>query len=393
MAGMTEPPREPVASTLAAFLSGEATSSQAADVLRWAQAHPDNASQLDALREAWRAIAKREPIVGNAWSADEMWARVAPRLDEAARPGLRLVRTSGETQTHASHALSAAPRSRAPRFAMSSGAGAAPWVVAAACIALLVGVYADRQVSPERVRHQAVAPAAMREYRTGRGQRASGTLPDGSAFQIGPLSVLRIPDSYSGAARVVELEGDGYFNVIHDVAHPFSVRAARATIRDVGTRFVVRARAAESRVEVAVAEGEVALDANTLGASSEHPDKLNVAAPVVLSAGQAAFVDARGAVTRDSHAVIAARFGWTHGELSFNNATVPDVLDEMSRWYGDTFVLADSSLSAVRLTTVLRGETLLEALVVLETALDVDARVNRDTVTLTRHYTGRRSIP
>jgi len=391
---MTEPPREPVASTFAAFLSGEATSSESADVLRWAQGNPANAAQLDALRVAWGAVAKRDPALGNAWSADELWTRVAPRLDETARPPLRLVRTPVDTPVHPPHA----PRT-APRFATAARGSAAPWVVAAAAVALLVGAYADRRASEEGVRLQAPVSVAMREYRTGRGQRASGTLPDGSAFQIGPLSALRIPDGYGGTARVVELEGDGYFNVIHDPAHPFSVRAARATIHDIGTRFVVRARPAESRVEVAVAEGEVALDASPAstaspaGASSEYAGTSDHATAVFLKAGQAAFVDARGAVTRDPHAAVGTRFGWTRGELSFDHARVPDVLDEMSRWYGDTFVLADSSLRTVRLTTVLRGETLLEALVVLETALDVNAHVSRDTVTLTRHHTGRRSIP
>jgi ferric-dicitrate binding protein FerR (iron transport regulator) len=377
-----------VPSTLAAFLSGEATASQSAEVLHWAQSTVANSAQLDALRTAWGAIAKRDPTLGKVWSADEMWSRVAPHLDEDARPALRLVRTPVNTPVHPPHV----PRAT-PRFTTASGGRAAPWVVAAACVALLVGAYADRRATDERARHEVPASVAMREYRTGRGQRASGTLPDGSAFQIGPLSALRISDDYSGAARVVELEGDGYFNVIHDPTHPFSVRAARATIHDVGTRFVVRARPAESRVEVAVAEGEIALDASMMGAPGERADTLHRTTPVVLMAGQAASVDVRGAVTRDPHAAVGTRFGWTRGELSFSNARVPDVLDEMSRWYGDTFVLADSSLRTVRLTTVLRGETLLEALVVLETALDVDARVNRDTVTLTPHHSGRRSTP
>ena len=86
-------------------------------------------------------------------------------------------------------------------------------------------------------------------------------------------------------------------------------------------------------------------------------------------------------------ASVASRFAWTRGEFVFDHVLVPSVLAELNRWYGKTFVLADKSLDTVRLTTVLRGETLLEALVVLETALDVDAHTDGDTVTLTRHGT------
>jgi hypothetical protein len=65
----------------------------------------------------------------------------------------------------------------------------------------------------------------------------------------------------------------------------------------------------------------------------------------------------------------------------------------LSRWYGSTFVLADQSHDTVRLTTVLKGETMLEALVVLETSLDVDARVDADRVTLTPHSKSERPNP
>ena len=340
---------------LAAYLSGEATASDSAEVLRWSRSSPANAARLDALRKAWDDFARPNRGEAGLFASDEMWSHIASHLDDE-RPPLRLV--AGERDGHARHM---------PRFATTTRRTMAPWIVAAACAVLFAAVYAEQRVDGVRAQQRAAVSDGVREYRTVAGQRASGTLPDGSAFQLGPLSVLRVLSGYDAPERVVELEGDGYFNVTHDARHPFSVRTARSTIRDIGTRFIVRARPTETRLEVAVADGKVAIDSLT------------------VNAGQAARLDAGGTVALLPHPSIDARFAWTRGEFVFDHVLVPDVLSELSRWYGDTFVLADSSLRTVRLTSVLRGETLVEALLVLETALDVDAHVSGDTVTLTRH--------
>jgi transmembrane sensor len=363
-------PPEPSARTLAAFLSGECSASEAADIHRWAEASGENTARLNELRGAWDAA--RQPTEFSPWNADDTWGAISARLDDAPSTPLQLVSTESK-------------RSRLT-VGIARRRNVAGWATAlAACAAVIVGVWAN-----DRAREQTKQPAAKseiaREYRTLRGQRASGTLPDGSAFQLGPLSVLRVPDGYGASDRVVHLEGDAYFNVTHDTNRPFSVRTARSTIRDLGTRFIVRARLSEQRVEVAVAEGEVSIEPIYANA----PPSMSARRTLMIVAGQVGLLDEHGIAKLLPHVSVTSRFAWTRGELVFEHVLVPDVLAELGRWYGDTFVLADKELSKVRLHTVLRGETLLEALVVLEAALDVDARVHGDTVTLTRHTKGER---
>lgn len=376
---MTDGIREPDARTLAAFLSGECTVSESANVQRWAQSSPEAADRLRMLRAAWdAALEPREGATGT-WGSDRVWSAVSAHLDEQP-DALRLITPSRN------HRVSAQlqPQER----------GITAWVGLAACLLLVIGIWADKRFAHDTSARVAAVHATFREYRTDRGQRASVTLPDGSAFQLGPLSVLRVPSTYGTTTRTVELEGDGYFNVTHDVRRPFAVRTSRTTIRDVGTRFIVRARRSEPRVEVAVADGQVAIEAvpNVVdaagGPASAHDPALPP--PLLVSAGKVATVDANGVATLLAHASVESRFAWTRGELTFDHVRVPDVLAELGRWYGETFVLADTTLERARLTTTIKGETLLEALVVLETALDVDARVTRDTVTLAPHRGGHR---
>jgi ferric-dicitrate binding protein FerR (iron transport regulator) len=369
-----EDSREPSARLLAAYLSGEASAFEADGVQRWAASSPECAARLAMLRAAWEEAGRPRRNTGASWSANEMWASIAPQLDSDNPP-----------RPH----LAATPLTKLP----SRRRSVAAWATAAACTVLLAGLWADQRAERHRVATAPPAREPTREYRTERGQRASVTLPDGSAFQLGPMSVLRVVSGYGAPERVVELEGDAYFNVTHDEQHPFSVRTARTTIRDVGTRFVVRARPAEPRVEVAVAAGRVAIEPVAVAHTKRTKHLPEDSGRLLVGAGQAALVDELGASRLLPRSLVAAKLAWTRGELVFDNARVPAVLDELSRWYGDTFVLADPSLDTVRLTTVLKGETLLEALVVLETSLDVEAHVDGDRVTLTRHADRRRSPP
>ena len=366
---------EPSARTLAAFLSGECSAAEAADVLRWAQSTPERAAQLERLRATWRASERPGANGIGSWDSDAIWQAISSRLDDEPQRAPRLV--------------AAARTGRRSPFAVTRRRQFGVWATAA-CAALIIAVFATQRAGSEGDRPPVALSDTGRVYRTHRGQRASGTLPDGSAFQLGPLSVLRVPTGYGGTARVVELEGDGYFNVTHDERRPFAVRTARTTIRDLGTRFIVRARPTEQRVEVAVAEGEVSIEPLNQQGTSDARAPSNEPRRLMVTAGQVALVDERGLARLLRRASVASRFAWTRGELAFDHVLVPDVLAELSRWYGDVFVLADRSLADVRLTTVLRGDTLLEALVVLETALDVDAHVHRDTVTLTRHRDDKR---
>jgi transmembrane sensor len=326
---MANPPDQPDApdpETLARFLAGECSQEESARILRWAQAQPR-------------------------WDSKAIWEKIAPEVTAggAAEP-LRVVRHSPP----GIHKVAAHARTR----------WRTPAMAAAASLLLATGVVvysrvATKPESPVRV-------SAARDYHTDRGQRASFKLPDGSAVQLGPQSSLRVEEGYQVPARTVTLQGDAYFHVTHDAAHPFIIRTSYGEIRDLGTRFVVRARAGDAEMQVAVAEGRVVIGRDS----------------VTIGAGELARIDAAGSIIPIRVKSIDDYFAWTEGRLVFDRTPLPEVLAELSRWFDTQFILADPSLERLRLTTVLRGETLSEALLVLHTSLNVDTRVEPGKVTL-----------
>jgi transmembrane sensor len=77
----------------------------------------------------------------------------------------------------------------------------------------------------------------------------SDTLPDGSVIRLNKHSTI----SYSG--RMVRLNGEAFFKVVHNADKPFVVHTRDISITDIGTAFNVRSTAGQ--VEVIVESGIV----------------------------------------------------------------------------------------------------------------------------------------
>jgi transmembrane sensor len=214
----------------------------------------------------------------------------------------------------------------------------------------------------------AVAP--LRVAQTVRGGRQELRLADGTHVVLGPASTLRYPADFGAASRDVELTGEAFFEVIHDAAHPFRVRAGHAEAEDIGTAFGVRAYPEDSVVRVTVKEGSVSLGASTQGATAR----------AVLTPGQLGAL-ARGKTTAVVTRVnVDASLAWMNGRLAFDETPLSEVLAQLGRWYDAPFRLADPSLASRTLTASFSTESLPDVLSALAPVLDVRFERVADTV-------------
>jgi transmembrane sensor len=212
-------------------------------------------------------------------------------------------------------------------------------------------------------RRAPLAPA--REYATAPGQRLTVSFSDGSRVLLGVASRLRVPRDYGVRARAVELEGEAYFVVRHDPAHPFLVRTAHGTTEDLGTEFDVRAYRDERSLQVVVAAGQVAL--RRAGGTD---------AMLLLRPRDRGVIDASGTVTRVSGVSLATYLAWIRGTLRFDDAPLGGVLAQLERWYDLEIRTTDRSLERERLTMSFTAASPDEALTALARVLG--ARFTRD---------------
>jgi transmembrane sensor len=164
---------------------------------------------------------------------------------------------------------------------------------------------------------------------TGRAERRSVTLADGSVLQIDPESRLRI--RLQKHQRDVSLErGRALFRVAHDHERPFLVHAGATLVRAVGTQFGVEQ--AREGVVVTVAEGKVAVDRGDTNGSVLPPAGGSRAAEVLLTAGQQVIVPRRGPAAAVRSVDTDRELAWVAGRLVFDNESVSDVIEEFNRY-------------------------------------------------------------
>jgi transmembrane sensor len=269
----------------------------------------------------------------------------------------------------------------APRKRFSLGAQPARSAFAKLAVLLLVvggGALAGRALlSPEP---DTARPApAMRVVTTPPGQRASFRLPDGTSVMLGVASTLRHPVRFGAGRREVELEGEAYFEVVHDESRAFAVRAGDIVAVDLGTQFIVRAYRDDHHARVVVREGKVALRA-----ASAQDDS----AQQVLLPGQLGRLERNGTPVAE-RVDTSVYFAWTEGRLVFDDVPLRDALPQLSRWYDLEFRLADSALGRVPLTATFKNQPTEDVLDLLAASLGMRQVRSGRTVTFYSATSGR----
>jgi len=231
--------------------------------------------------------------------------------------------------------------------------------VAAAAIIIIGGVLVWDNARRSRLE------SSEQTYATNVGERRQVTLKDGTRVLLGPTSRLVVPaSSMNDGQRLVALDGIAYFNVVHDPAQPFTVRAGSISIQDIGTAFAVE-NDDSAGTRVAVDSGSVAI-----GSADQ-----NHVRGAVLNARDRATVDAQGVVSVERSAVSEDDIAWTQGRLVFRDAPMVLVGAELYRWYGVRLRVADSSLVNLHLTASFSGESIDRVLDVI--ALTLGAHIDR----------------
>lgn len=303
---------------LGRYLAGDCSEAEAAALRRYCMAHPEAARALARFVAGLDAEAGR-PLPPDAEAA---WARLQARLHDApadvGAAGPRL--SAGPAIRAGRRAAMAATGDRGRRYAVhiASGALAAGTAVAAALL---------------MPHHVAVA---AHSYATAARERATVQLADGTTVRIAPGTRLQVAADYGDRRRDVYLDGEAYFDVVHDARRPFTVHARGATARDVGTAFAVRDYAADGAVQVVVRRGVVAFS----GVGE-------------LVAGDVGRLTSGGAASLRHRADVEALLGWLQGRLVFHDAPLAQVAADLGRWSGVVVRFADPALGRLPFTGTL----------------------------------------
>lgn len=251
------------------------------------------------------------------------------------------------------------------------------WPMLAAAVALLVvGVVLWGGFSPQ---NDAEIEQSSR-YVTRVGEQKTVNLSDGSVITLNTNSQLMV--SYTSERRdVALLKGEAYFDVAGDPQRPFNVALGSRDVTVLGTAFNIYKT--PEKFTLALVEGVVSLRlpeqsldvaAPRLSLQDSKTMNLDDRLQRIVSKGTVVeFDEATQSMTVFMDGEIGTRHTWREGYLSFIEAPLDQVINELNRYSGKAIVIRDASVSKLPVTGILKLGRLGRTLGGLEGSLPIQA--------------------
>ncbi len=161
-------------------------------------------------------------------------------------------------------------------------------------------------------------------------------LSDGTQVWLNAASSLKYPSTFQGAERVVEVQGEAYFEVQHDSEHPFVVKTAKQTIKVLGTAFNIN-NYSDDKATTTLVHGKIALT-SVRGAYK------------VLAPGDQAII--KGDIFTINKVNTQDYIAWKEDLIVLNDQDIHDVFRQLERWYDVEFV----NIDVIKANKTLSGE-------------------------------------
>lgn len=270
---------------IAKYLSDNIDSREREELFAWIKENPENKTLFEESVEVWETTEGSE--LNFQPNTDRAWEKMDSRLQNA--------RKSDKTDEAIIRPISSRRT----------------WLRIAAAVVLLGLAWWFTQTGTDNgtIERQTVAQ-----------EKTTIDLPDGTKVWLNQNSTLSYKKLFD--KRVVNLEGEAFFDVAKMNGKPFEIFAGNSKTKVLGTRFNVRAYSKEERVELMVEEGKVEFSAENKPTES-----------ILLTA------DEYGIYTKETQRIEKAELAkinaaaWQKGALRFNNTRMEEVIESLERYY------------------------------------------------------------
>jgi len=147
------------------------------------------------------------------------------------------------------------------------------------------------------------------------------TLSDGTKVWLNAESSLKFPTQFTDNERVVELTGEGYFEVAHNAKKPFIVKARHQKLKVLGTKFNINSYENETAIQTTLVSGKVELT------NSQNNT------PVILKPGQQGELFSLSSVFLVNNVDTEPFTAWTTNDFQFKATPLKEVFKQLERWY------------------------------------------------------------
>ena len=163
------------------------------------------------------------------------------------------------------------------------------------------------------------------------GQRVHFTLQDGTSVWLNSRSTLHYPTSFGKDQRRVSIEGEAFFEVVHDTEKPFIVSSGGVEMKVLGTTFNVCSYPETEIIRTSLLDGSLMV---------YHEDRESE--NIVLKPSQEVIIE-KGQMKVERISDIGY-FLWTDGIYSFYNEPLDNILKKMELYFDIDIIVKDPTI-------------------------------------------------
>lgn len=210
---------------------------------------------------------------------------------------------------------------------------------------------------------------------TPKGRQFRIVLPDGSGVWLNAASSIKYPTVFTGEERLVEIDGEAYFEVKKvklpsGRRMPFKViipprpGGPGGAVEVLGTSFNINAYDDESAIKTTLLEGSVKMVNGQWSMVNNHSKaKQN---SVILKPGQQAELRSHSPLTIHHSPDIDQVMAWKNGLFNFNGYNLKAVMRELGRWYDLDIVYESEPEPVEMMGEIQRNLTLSQVMKILQ---------------------------
>ncbi len=343
---------------LVKYITREADEEEIDQVRDWINAHPENEQYFAQLYETWQNMLYLKPSV----------------VDE-------------QKAFHKFSAAQAPPQTKYRQLFR--------WGKVAAAITLF-GV-----LSVLLMKHYAQNAQSIRQVSANKGDIKKIILTDGTLVWLNAGSKLNYSTDLGKKKRTVYLEGEAFFEIAPGKKSiPFMVNTKNYTIRDIGTKFNLKAYANDPFFETTVVKGEVAVEGN-VDNNTREMSRIYVKPRQVLriyyhqqkqkytykpdDIQELKNLNEIQILQVDS-ARMSKYDGWKENLLVFDGNTLDEIAKILERRYNVKIVMDDAGLQNIRYSGSFKNITNIDKVLnLIKGNTPINYAISDDTVTITKN--------
>src|SRR5215204_2590604 len=235
---------------------------------------------------------------------------------------------------------------------------------------------------------------SFKQIVVGKGVRKMVLLPDRTKVWLNADSKLSYdPQMNNADMRLVTLDGEAFFDVIHDKKHPFIINANKVSIKVLGTSFNIRAYTNDKKCETTLIRGSVEL---TLNDGSKQKIILKSSEKFALIEGEEQKDLKRRDTPYQGKTLLIEHINpvkvedkeyvpetsWTENRIMFENETMQEIAVKLERWYNVKITINNKEIGSYHFTGSFTNETIDQVLTAMRLIKSFNFKINNNDITI-----------